>query len=495
VAYQNLGSELHDWKIKIRELALKNGLDFFEVVFEVLSSKEMSEVAALGGFPTRYPHWRFGMDFEKLDKQHSYGMGKIYEMVINTDPCYAYLLGSNGMLEQKLVMAHVYGHSDFFKNNYTFSKTNRKMLDQMANHAQRIRRYQEQHGVEVVEEFIDACLSLENLIDQRYPGGKLPGQDKKEEEAAVEKTKVHRFETKGYMDKFVNPKEYIDKQKLQIEEDKNVELLRKFPRQPVRDVLLFLTENAPLETWQQDVINIIRQEAYYFAPQGQTKIMNEGWASFWHSKMLTEEILNDSEIVDFACLHAGTLETAPGGLNPYKLGISLFRDIEYRWDNGQFGAEWEACKDPEAKANWKRETNLGRAKIFEVRKLYNDVSFVDTFLTEDFCRRHKMFNFAMNDRSGQQEIESRDFKSVKERLLSQLTNFGMPVIEVEDANYENRGELHLVHRHYGQDIKGDRAQETLAKLHQIWKRPVLLSTKREGKDETIRFEGEEQKAI
>ena len=148
-----------------RRYAREYGLDFYDVVFEMLDYDQLNEVAAYGGFPTRYPHWRFGMEYEELSKSYSYGLSKIYELVINNNPVYAYLMKANAPVEQKLVMAHVFGHADFFKNNLWFSKTNRRMIDAMANHATRVRQHIDRHGVEAVEDFIDACLSLENLID------------------------------------------------------------------------------------------------------------------------------------------------------------------------------------------------------------------------------------------------------------------------------------------------------------------------------------------
>ena len=145
------------------------GLDFFPTIFEVVDADELNAIASFGGFPTRYPHWRFGMEYEQLSKGYTYGLQKIYEMVINNNPCYAYLMRSNALVDQKLVMAHVYGHCDFFKNNYWFSQTNRKMMDEMANHGNRIRRYMDRFGVDEVEAFIDACLSIEDLIDIHSP--------------------------------------------------------------------------------------------------------------------------------------------------------------------------------------------------------------------------------------------------------------------------------------------------------------------------------------
>src|SRR6266496_685213 len=148
---------------KIEKIARGYGLDFFPIVFEMLSYDMMNEIAAYGGFPNRYPHWKFGMEYERLSKSYAYGLHKIYEMVINNDPCYAYLLECNHLVDQKIVMAHVYGHCDFFKNNIWFSKTNRKMMDTMANHATKIRKYIDKFGLDAVETFIDVCLSLDDL--------------------------------------------------------------------------------------------------------------------------------------------------------------------------------------------------------------------------------------------------------------------------------------------------------------------------------------------
>ena len=157
--------ELLQLKNEIEGYAIGYGLDFFEQIFEVCDYDTINILAAQGGFPNRYPHWRFGMDYDQLSKGYQYGIQKIYEMVINTNPCYAYLLQANNWVDQKIVMAHVYGHNDFFKNNAWFSNTNRKMMDVMANHGAKIRRYMDRYGQDAVESFIDKVLSLENLID------------------------------------------------------------------------------------------------------------------------------------------------------------------------------------------------------------------------------------------------------------------------------------------------------------------------------------------
>ncbi len=490
----NLTPELEAERKKICKIAKDAGLDCFETVFELITYDQINQFAAFGGFPVRYPHWKFGMEYEHLSKSYEYGLSKIYEMVINTDPCYAYLMEGNMLMDQKLVMAHVYGHCDFFKNNVWFGKTNRKMMDQMANHATRIRRYVDRHGYEVVEEFIDTCLSMENLIDRYSPYQEKTGPRDNTEIDAGRNTEPGMLRVnRPYMRDYINPPAFIKEQK-----EKHAEAARlkasKFPPEPEKDILNFLIHYAPLTDWQQDILSIIRDEAYYFSPQGMTKTMNEGWASYWHSKLMTEKILQDSEIIDFADHHSGTMAMAPNGYNPYKVGIELFRDIEDRWNKGQFGREWDQCDDVKERKNWDKKLGLGRQKIFEVRKFYNDVTFIDEFLTEDFCVRNRLFVYKFNKRTNKFEVDTRDFKAIKAKLLFHMSNFGQPIIRIEDANFENRGELLLTHLHEGIDLQPDFMNETLKNVQKVWSRPVNLVTAMEGDGYLYRFDGKELQA-
>ncbi|MFN7826296.1 MAG: SpoVR family protein [Pseudobdellovibrionaceae bacterium] len=486
----NLTPELEAERKKICGHAKEVGLDFFETIFELITYDQICQFAAYGGFPVRYPHWKFGMEYEHLSKSYEYGLSKIYEMVINTDPCYAYLMEGNSMMDQKLVMAHVYGHCDFFKNNIWFSKTNRKMMDAMANHSTRIRRYMDRYGQDVVENFIDRCLSIENLIDRHsvYTTTSIS----KSQSPPQETPTLLRYE-RDYMRNYINPPDYIEAQKKKAQEEALKQ--NRFPAQPERDVLKFLLAHGPLEDWQQDVLGIIRDEAYYFAPQGMTKTMNEGWASYWHTHLMTRKILNDSEIIDYADHHSGTVAMHPQGYNPYKVGLELLKEIEERWDKGRFGREWEECDDVREKKHWDKKTMLGREKIFEVRKIYNDVTFIDEFLTEDFCVRNKMFVYKFNKRTQQFEIDTKDFKSIKAKLLFQMTNFGQPIIKVLDGNFENRGELLLGHLWEGIDMQPDYLQETIKNVFGVWGRPVNLATIMDGEGHMYRFDGEKVQVI
>lgn len=485
----NLTPELERERVRICKIAEDAGLDCFDTIFELITYDQINQFAAYGGFPVRYPHWRFGMEYEHLSKSYEYGLSKIYEMVINNDPCYAYLMEGNMLMDQKLVMAHVYGHCDFFKNNVWFSKTNRKMMDQMANHAIRIRRYVDRYGYETVENFIDVCLSLENLIDRYSPYVEstiAKAAPPESQGMSVGLLKVHR----PYMRDFINPPDFVEEQRKKFAEQAALKR-QKFPSEPQRDILKFLLSYAPLEEWQQDVMSIIRDEAYYFAPQGMTKTMNEGWASYWHSKLMTEKILNDSEIIDFADHHSGTMAMHPQGYNPYKVGIELLRDIEERWNKGQFGRDWETCDDVQEKKHWDKKTGLGREKIFEVRRIYNDVTFIDEFLTEDFCIKNKLFVYKFNKRTNRFEIDTRDFKAIKAKLLFHMTNFGQPIIRIEDGNFENRGELLMTHLHEGIDMQPDFMSETLKNVQKVWTRPVNLVTVMDNESFLYRFDGKE----
>ncbi len=485
-----LPAHLERIREKIEKHARDFGLDFFDVVFECISFDEMNMIAAFGGFPTRYPHWKFGMEYEQLSKGYAYGLSKIYELVINNDPSYAYLMVSNADVDQKLVMAHVYGHVDFFKNNFSFQHTNRKMVDTMANHGTKIRRYIDRYGLEKVEAFVDRCLSIDNLIDRQAPFIRRHADKKEKPERDLEITEVPKLRApREYMQRYINPEEFLAEQKKKLQAERDRE--RKFPERPERDIMQFLVENAPLENWERDVLAMVREEAYYFSPQAQTKVLNEGWASYWHTTIMTQKALEDSEVIDYADRHAGTMGVQPGSINPYKLGLELFRDIEERWNKGRFGKEWEECDSLHKRKSWDTGAGQGRQKIFEVRRHYNDVTFIDEFLTLDFVRQQKMFVYGYNKKSGNWEITDREFRAIKEKLLWSMTNLGQPFIQVVDGNHENRGELLIKHLHEGVDLKQDYMRDTLSNLYAIWTRPVGIVTRIEGRMVLVRFDGQD----
>jgi stage V sporulation protein R len=217
--------------------------------------------------------------------------------------------------------------------------------------------------------------------------------------------------------------------------------------------------------------------------------MNEGWASYWHSKIMTRHGLTDAELIDYADHHSGTMATSPGRLNPYKLGIELFKDIEDRWNKGKFGPEYDACTDTRERARWNTGLGAGRQKIFEVRRVHNDVTFIDAFLTPEFCVEQKLFRFQHNDTTNQYEIASREFPAIKAQLLDSLTNHGRPFIHVVDGNHRNRGELLLSHLDQGIELRRDYARDVLINLEHLWSRPVAIETHVDGQGVLLAWDG------
>lgn len=418
-----LPPELKYHALVIESKAREYGLDFFDVVFELLDARDVNGIAAYGGFPVRYPSWRFGMEFEKLQRGYTWGMSKIYELVINNDPTYAYLVRSNSLLEQKLVMAHVYGHADFFKNNVWFANTERRMLDRMAYSATRVRRMIDQHGQEVVEKRLDDMLSLEGLID---PFALQAGERGHEPQRSLSEDRGLRLENFGREGASRGPTSTAR-------------------RLPETDVLGYLVDEAPLADWERELLDIVRGEAYYFLPQRLTKVANEGWACYWHSKILTGGLLEASEIVDFADVHSGATAAAPGQFNPYRLGLRLFRYAEAQGHD-----------------------------LFMLRRIHNDVSFIDAVVDERFALEYH--GAEESDALAARE-QGFDWREWKENLLTSLSFGGQPRIALVDRNASGEGELVLEHQHDGRDLQLSHSTECVKRLASLWGAPIHLHTR------------------
>lgn len=217
---------------------------------------------------------------------------------------------------------------------------------------------------------------------------------------------------------------------------------------------------------------MVREEAYYFAPQVMTRTMNEGWASFWHSNILaTKRMCEDNELIDYAAHHSATMGSSKS-LNPYKLGYEIFKDIEERWNKGRFGKEYEDCKDLVVKEKWDTKAMLGIQKIFEVRKLYNDIGFIDEFFTPELCKKLKLYDY--EKQNDEYVITDREFQTIKQRLLFSLSNHGFPTLTVSEI--DNKGSLFLKHNTESEFIFNiDDAKEVTTNIQKLWKKPVSLT--------------------
>jgi len=356
-------TELKLWKYKIERLARRFGLNFHPVIYHIVTAQEMSEVVARHGFPTAPHHWRVGQESVRLKKRFRFGTGRIYEIVINTIPTCAYLLQLNDTITQKSVMAHVCGHADLNMNNAYFDPTNRQMLNAFASDALQLERYIEIFGSERVKEFYDWILSFEFFIDQNslYMRREAHAQSEDERNEDREKHKIPRRitpreELPSYMDEFLNPQEWLEEEKTRLAEEiqakADIERGATVPPEPTKDILAFLIRYAQLEPWQKDWMARIRRQAYYFAPMVRTKLMHEGWATLWQEEIMTEAgMLSSSELFQFSNELVG-VQRKHGGINPYRLGYEIWKDIKFRWNTGRHGTIWEDCPYRSIRDQW-----------------------------------------------------------------------------------------------------------------------------------------------
>ncbi|MBW3622557.1 MAG: SpoVR family protein [Armatimonadetes bacterium] len=436
---------------KIWEIGEGFGLDPFPTHFEIVPTSILYEFGAYA-LPGRFSHWTHGKAYHQMKTMYDYGLSKIYELVINTNPCYGFLLESNSLLQNKLVVAHVMGHCDFFKNNIWFGHTNRQMLDAVKHNAERIDRYTFNHGFQIVEEFLDAALAIQEHID---PYIRLQKKGSHHLSEAVLQGPLEG----PYDDlwRLEHPKEELIKAEMKG---------KKFPPQPEKDLLGFIAQYAPdLEEWQRDILWIVRSEMLYFYPQMQTKIMNEGWASYWHAQILHELDLTDQEFVEFAELNSGVV--SPGSrrsLNPYYVGLMIWKDLIKRWDN----------PTQEEREKQGREPGKGMEKAFEVRELENDVSFLRNYLTPKLVEELDLYTYRKE--GDQWIIVEKDWEKVRDALVGQMTNMGFPVIMVEESDYRRNSELYLRHAYEGKELDLNYARHTLKYVQILWGRPVHLET-------------------
>jgi stage V sporulation protein R len=443
---------------KITEQARKFGLDFYNMFFEICPADVLYTFGAYG-MPTRFSHWTFGKAYHKMKTFYDYNLSRIYELVINTDPCYAFLLEGNSLIQNKLVIAHVLAHSDFFKNNVHFQKTAKYMVESMASAAQRFREDELKYGKDKVEAFLDAVISIQEHIDPY--GEKSRGPEEKKQRK--KKNGGLKKDCTGGFPKQETPYDDLWKlDKLQIECPGEKEESKKFPEKPQKDLLLFIMEHArDLEEWQRDIISVIRQEMLYFWPQMKTKIINEGWATYWHLRIMQEIDLTEEETIEFAKMHAGVIQPARFHLNPYYLGLKIFEEIEKKWN---------------------------QKKIFEVRELEDDASFLRNYLTKKLVEELDLYLYKKQGYAW--KIMEKGWEKVRDEIVANLTNCGYPYIVVEDGDFNKRGELYLKHYYEGNELDVFYLEKTLPYVQRLWGRTVHLETVLDGKKVFFTFNGE-----
>ncbi|MFC4775672.1 SpoVR family protein [Paenibacillus sp. GCM10023252] len=445
---------------EITEIAQGFGLDFYPMRYEICPADIIYTFGAYG-MPTRFSHWSFGKTFNKMKMQYDFGLSKIYELVINSNPCYAFLLDGNSLIQNKLIVAHVLAHCDFFKNNARFGGSNRNMVESMSATAERVSEYEMQYGTEEVEKFIDAVLAIQEHVD---PTLIKPYQlDKAHYIEMVQREKEKSFHQ-------VKESEYDDLWELESSGNEqpgkaDASELKRFPPQSEKDLVWFIEEYSPiLQDWQRDIMSMLRDEMLYFWPQIETKIMNEGWASYWHQRIIRELDLTSDETIEFAKLNSSVVQPSRHSLNPYYLGLKIFEDIERRWDK----------PTDEEKRRFRREPGQGRAKMFEVREEDSDVSFIRNYLTKPLVEELDLYVF--EKKGPEWKITDKSWESIRDQLVYSKINGGFPSIHVVDGDFNRVGEMYLKHQYEGVELDLKYVERTLPYVVKLWGKSVHLET-------------------
>lgn len=443
---------------EITEVAAGFGLDFYPMRYEICPPEIIYTFGAYG-MPTRFTHWSFGKQFHRMKMQYDLGLSQIYELVINSNPCYAFLLDSNSLIQNKLIIAHVLAHCDFFKNNIRFSNTRRDMVESMAATADRIAYYEQKEGKDVVERFIDAVLSIQEHIDPRL-------------------IKPKQKPAKQKVNPVLSP--YDDLLRLDDEEQEKEPNpgSKKFPLEAEKDLLLFIGEySRHLEDWQRDILTMMREEMLYFWPQLETKIMNEGWASYWHARIMREVHLTADELIGFAKLNASVVQPSKAQINPYYLGVKMFEDIEKRYNNPTEEMRRRGVKP-----------NSGREMMFEIRETDSDISFIRNYLTKELVAQEDMYLF--QKQGSRYLITDKDYEDVRDQLVSMRVNGGFPYIYVENGDYKKNGELYLVHSYEGIELDLPYLENVLSYIYELWGRTAHIETYVDDKRMLYSYNGE-----
>ena len=450
----------------IAQVARGMGLDFYPVNFEIVPAEALYTFGAYG-MPVRFTHWSFGKAFYRMKLQYDLNLSRIYELVVNTNPAYAFLLEGNGLVQNKLVIGHVYAHVDFFKNNHYFSRTPKDMVERMSAHAERIHDYEIKYGRDKVERTMDAVLAIQEHVDFRAHIGTVPDFEKNRLKTDPPPKEGHvcrggcagncrggcKTEEKQEerQKKTPRPKAATPYADLWEDSEDSPEEVR--TQEEYEDLLLYLIKFAPgLEEWQKAIVSIVREESLYFYPQIETKIINEGWATFWHSRIMRELNLTDAEALEFAVMHSQVVQPSRRGLNPYYLGVKI----------------WEHL----AKSKTDEE-------LFELRESENDLSFIRNHLSRELVNDLNLFNYRKVGAHWQ--VTENEWEKVRNNLVKQLVNGGHPKIVVREGDYEGKGGLYLRHCHEGLDLDIVYLEKTLALVQFLWGKPAVLETSVDGK--------------
>ncbi|MDE1712364.1 SpoVR family protein (plasmid) [Chromobacterium amazonense] len=461
----------------IREIAVDEfKLDVYPNQLEIITAEQMMDAYASVGMPVNYHHWSYGKHFVSTEKSYKRGqMGLAYEIVINSNPCIAYLMEENSMTMQALVIAHAaYGHNSFFKGNYLFrSWTDASaIIDYLVFAKSYIMKCEERYGIDEVEELLDSCHALMNYGVDRY---------KRPQKLSLAQEQARQEEREQYLQMQVNDLwRTIPKR----DKDDSGKSAPRFPTEPQENLLYFIEKSAPLlEPWQREVVRIVRKVAQYFYPQRQTQVMNEGWATFWHytimNRLYDKGMITDGAMLEFLQSHTNVVTQPPvtarwySGINPYALGFSMYQDIK------------RICQEPtDEDRAWFPDlagTDWRESLEFAMRN-FKDESFISQYLSPKLIRDFRLFAIRDDDRDDKLEIscihDEEGYREIRNRLADQY-NLGSrePNIQVWSVNVRGDRSLTLRHTmHNRRPLEEQSAQEVLKHVCRLWGFDVRLES-------------------
>jgi len=460
----------------IRATAERYGLDTYPNQLEVITAEQMMDAYASVGMPVNYRHWSYGKEFIATERHYKRGhMGLAYEIVINSNPCIAYLMEENTLAMQALVIAHAaYGHNSFFKGNYLFRMWTdaSSIIDYLVYAKNYVAECEQRHGLAKVEEYLDSCHALAHHGVDRY---RRPSRKSLAQELA------ERRDREAYAQQQVN--ELWRTLPPRADKDAGAAAAKRFPAEPQENLLYFIEKNAPLlEPWQREIVRIVRKIAQYFYPQRQTQVMNEGWATFWHHRLLNtmydDGWLTDGVMIEWLKSHSNVIYQPPvghraySGLNPYALGFAMYTDLkricehptdeDRAWFPDLAGAPWLPALD-------------------HAMRNFKDESFVGQFLSPRLMRELRLFAIVDDEDEVELEVsaihDDSGYRRVREALSRQYDLATRePDIQVWSVNLRGDRSLILRHlRHNGRPLD-DSAVEVLRHVARLWGFPVTLES-------------------
>lgn len=466
---------LEKYDAEIARIASSFGLDTYPNQIEIISSEQMMDAYASCGLPVYYYHWSFGKQFLSIEKHYKRGqMGLAYELVINSNPCIAYLMEENTLMMQALVIAHAcYGHNSFFKNNYLFKTWTAAdaIVDYLVFAKNYIAECEERYGVEAVEEVLDSCHALMNYGVDRY---------RKPPPLSLREEKLRQKERVAYLQSQLNE---LWRRTVPEKPARSEEKYERFPREPEENLLYFIEKNAPLlEPWQREIVRIVRKIAQYLYPQRHTKVMNEGWATFWHytimHRLYEEGLVTDGFMLEFLESHTNVIFQPPfdhdfyTGINPYALGFAIFRDLKRICENP---TEEDRRWFPEiAGSNWLETLD------FAMRN-FKDDSFIAQYLSPQVIRQFRLFGVLDDDAESELEIsaihDEEGYQTIRQ-VLSEQYNLGSLEPDIQVWSVDTRGDRSLTLRHFEHQRRplADSTEEVLKHVHRLWGFKVRLET-------------------